>query len=90
MRNVLAEWLWFMSPLGIPAFLLSAAILVGCAPIGSRGDTASFETRDCVLGVNHAEQVMNREVFRDPVDALITAAIDTPHGSWQCPTGDRS
>jgi len=90
MRNAIAEWLWFMSPLGILTFLLTAAILVGCAPVASRGDTASFEARDCVLGVRHADQVMSREAFRDPVDALITAAIDAPHGSWQCPAGERT
>ncbi|HZP11548.1 MAG TPA: hypothetical protein VFB36_03895 [Nevskiaceae bacterium] len=90
MRNAIAEWLWFMSPMGILTLLLTAAILVGCAPAPTRADQASFEARDCVLGVTHGEQVLNREVFRDPVDALITAAIDAPRGSWQCPAGERT
>lgn len=90
MRNAIAEWLWFMSPMGILTLLVTAAILVGCAPMASRGDAAAFEAPGCVLGVKDAEKVMNHEAFRDPVDALITAAIDAPHGNWQCPTGAQS
>jgi len=69
---------------------MTAAILVGCAPTPTRADQASFEARDCVLGVDHADRVMSREAFRDPVDALITAAIDAPRGNWQCPAGERT
>jgi hypothetical protein len=89
MRNVIAEWLWFMSPIGILTFLLTAAVLVGCAPIAPRADAASFEARECVLGVANANAVMNRDTFKDPVDSLITAAIDKSQG-WRCPTGERS
>jgi hypothetical protein len=37
----------------------------------------------CVLGSTNASQVMSQSTFEDPVDSLITAAVDSGHG-WQC------
>ena len=81
---MLDNMLWSITPGGLLSVVLIALVLAGCAPLSPRGDAASFEASTCKLGVAHADQVMSREVFRDPVDALITAAIDAPKGTWQC------
>ncbi len=41
----------------------------------------------CVLGSGNARQVMAQSTFDDPVDSLITAAVDSGHG-WQCPRSE--
>jgi hypothetical protein len=80
---------WSITPGGLLSVAL-IALLVGCAPFAPRGDAASLQASECVLGVRGGERVMSHEVFRDPVDSLITAAIDSQSGSWQCPAGERS
>ena len=81
--------LWRITPGGLLSLVI-ILMLAGCAPVSTRAELGGFEARDCVLGVAHAEEVMKRQVFHDPVDALITAAVDSPHGSWQCPADARS
>lgn len=79
------DWLWRVTPGGLISIVLIAAVLAGCAAPLPQAGAASHAARDCVLGVNHASQMLDRETFRDPVDSLITASIDQGRDTWACP-----
>lgn len=56
-----------------------ALLLSGCMTM------PQTNTASCLLGVPNGFEVLNSGDWGDPVDALITKAIDEGHDSWLCP-----
>ena len=65
-------------------WVLIAALLVACAYTGER-DESLRAAPNCVLGVANAPAVMTADAWADPMDALITRAIDEDRKGWRCP-----